>query len=249
MAKRIVYLLGTLIISIFLTNQAYSQCDAWLQITYGPAIDRDGTDSIAFIVPMYMENTCPVGAIDFYIVTDPSDVVIPIGFDTTGSRFSYWPYFNFVPHGIKARIWGIFSFPGTPDVPPLDTGVGLVCNVIFGWGCNYESNINVSLGLETVFIFDSTGYINYPTNIYSGIFYVLDEVTGGVRGDANCSGDLLGSDVTCLVGYFRGTIKCPCSLCRGDANYDFGILGSDVTFLVRYFRGLGPPPDPFYCDE
>jgi hypothetical protein len=76
-------------------------------------------------------------------------------------------------------------------------------------------------------------------------------------GDANMAlgiwpPQLIGSDVTFLVNYFRGmssspactlynpgaAIATPCFWASADANGDCMIIGSDVTKLVNYFRGL-----------
>jgi hypothetical protein len=70
------------------------------------------------------------------------------------------------------------------------------------------------------------------------------QVINWIRGDANGDGQLIGSDVTYLVNYFRGVVPRPYPDGRGDANGDGSILGSDVTYLVNYFRGTGPPPPP-----
>ena len=52
---------------------------------------------------------------------------------------------------------------------------------------------------------------------------------------------VIGSDVTYLVGYFRG-LNTPCLIGgfynSADANGDCLVIGSDVTKLVTYFRGL-----------
>jgi hypothetical protein len=52
---------------------------------------------------------------------------------------------------------------------------------------------------------------------------------------------VIGSDVTYLVTYFRGAVTA-CYLdsfwCSADANGDCQVIGSDVTRLVSYFRGL-----------
>jgi hypothetical protein len=60
---------------------------------------------------------------------------------------------------------------------------------------------------------------------------------------------VIGSDVTYLVSYFRGITR-PCIIngfyCSGDANGDCQVIGSDVTRMVTYFRGLAniiPCPD------
>jgi hypothetical protein len=67
-------------------------------------------------------------------------------------------------------------------------------------------------------------------------------------GDANMLNgqwqpQLIGSDVTYLVGYFRGLNE-PCLLdnppfyCAADANGDCLVIGSDVTKIVNYFRDI-----------
>jgi len=67
-------------------------------------------------------------------------------------------------------------------------------------------------------------------------------------GDANMGTgqwppQVIGGDVTYLVGYFRG-INQACLIgdtpfyCSGDANGDCSVIGSDVTKMVSYFRGL-----------
>ena len=55
----------------------------------------------------------------------------------------------------------------------------------------------------------------------------------------------IGSDVTFLVNYFRGSpASSPCLIsdgfwCSADVNGDCSVIGSDVTKLVQYFRGIG----------
>lgn len=67
-------------------------------------------------------------------------------------------------------------------------------------------------------------------------------------GDANGDGLLIGSDVTYLVGYFRGQNPVPDPQMAGDVNGDCLIIGSDVTYLVGYFRGNNPPPGRGDCE-
>lgn len=69
-----------------------------------------------------------------------------------------------------------------------------------------------------------------------------------VPGDANGDGHVLGSDVTYLVGYFRGLNPQPNPIYAGDANGDCRLIGSDVTYLVSYFRGIGGPPIDGDCE-
>jgi hypothetical protein len=101
------------------------------------------------------------------------------------------------------------------------------------------SNIIVTAN-ETTFVevvMQSTGYLYLPgdVNMYNGIWPPA----------------VIGSDVTYLVGYFRGVpANQPCLLdgfwASADANGDCNIIGSDVTRLVNYFRGIG---DIDFCPE
>jgi hypothetical protein len=77
-----------------------------------------------------------------------------------------------------------------------------------------------------------------------------------VPGDANDDGNVIGSDVTYMVNYFRGLGSVPPVSCwngnseswlyaAADANGDCRVIGSDITFLVTYFRGI--QPQILYC--
>jgi len=111
-----------------------------------------------------------------------------------------------------------------------------------------------------------TGLSLSPTGLLSGIPTAADSVEFVVRvndtvgasaqrqlsliitgydflpGDANGDGFVRGSDVTYLVGYFKGTAPAPEPYLAGDANGDCNVSGGDVTYLVRYFKGLGAEP-------
>jgi hypothetical protein len=107
--------------------------------------------------------------------------------------------------------------------------------------------------------------IPYDTPIYYTVFAVSDlvpeaEATDESRvrllratvreylaGDANMingqwPAQIIGGDVTYLVGYFRG-LNQACNIagfyCAADVNGDCQVIGSDVTRLVSYFRGTG----------
>ncbi len=83
----------------------------------------------------------------------------------------------------------------------------------------------------STYVDTSWGNVAYPylpgdINMYNGIW----------------PPECIGSDVTYLVGYFRGvSANQPCYLddfwASADANGDCNIIGSDVTRLVNYFRG------------
>jgi hypothetical protein len=106
---------------------------------------------------------------------------------------------------------------------------------------NYRVNGTVGQPMTGASI--STNYV-----VESG-FWVDAGATSGydyVPGDANMINaqwppQVIGSDVTYLVGYFRA-LNPPCPLdgfyASGDANGDCLVIGSDVTKMVTYFRGL-----------
>ena len=70
-----------------------------------------------------------------------------------------------------------------------------------------------------------------------------------IPGDINGDGNIMGSDVTFAVRYFKGTGNAPPRRCwyaatdtwlysAGDVNGDCRFIGSDVTYLVGYFKGI-----------
>jgi hypothetical protein len=83
-------------------------------------------------------------------------------------------------------------------------------------------------------------------------------------GDANSDDQVIGSDVTFLVNYFRAMATPPDSCWNpdtqsflysaADANGDCQVIGSDVTLIVNYFRALAdirfcPATPPFGYEE
>lgn len=160
-----------------------------------------------------------------------------------------WEYF-YAGRGVQypdsLYITGIADLPQYPlMVPPLGPGYGRIFNVLFAFPDSFNPSstldTTVEIRIDRVQVTDELGHVR---NIayYNG--QVTIHYSGIRRGDANCNGTLTGSDVTYLVGYFKGTQVEPCALRAGDANGDNRINGSDVTYLVRYFKGLGPPPPP-----
>jgi hypothetical protein len=100
---------------------------------------------------------------------------------------------------------------------------------------NYQDtsilNISVTAG--------DTTELNLAMTPAAEIYYYLP-------GDANMGvgqwpPQVIGGDVTYMIGYFRG-INPPCLLggfyCAADANGDCMLIGSDVTKMVNYFRAL-----------
>jgi len=246
MKKCMAYLLGALFLVSALPKSAVSQdCDASIIIDY-LSTDRNGLDTLSLGV--YMGNACDVGGIQFDVITNPPNVLRPIDADTTGSRVSYWElvtvgHINFN----RLRFLGFADFPNQEETPPLPEGSGLICDILFEYGCNYLTNGSVSVMLDSVRIYDSTGYEQYPTLILNSTVDVGSDVTPILRGDANCDSHQVAGDISYLVQFFSGNVDCPCSFCAGDANGDGFIVGGDVTYLVNYYGGINPTPRP--CDE
>ena len=107
---------------------------------------------------------------------------------------------------------------------------------------NYRLDGTIGQPLTGQSLSDSNG-------LQSGFWVMPGAITSAndyVPGDANMwVGQwpplVIGSDVTFLVNYFRGTTHgCLVSgfYCSGDANGDCQVIGSDVTRMVTYFRGL-----------
>jgi len=242
MTRRIGIILGISLIGIALTGSVYADCFCELA-TNSLVIDRNGFAT--FSIPAFLYNECKVGGIQLDIVTEPPGVVLPVDLDLTGSRVGYWDLLSdtTTDDSMTRRFVGIANWPGDPQTPPLDTGYGLLFNIVFQFGCNYGENTDVHITFENIFISDSTGYRIYDDIALGGGFvFVGDDVTPINRGDTNCNGTRTSSDVTYLVNFFRGIQDCPCSRCAGDANGDGNVFGSDVTFLVRFFSGSGPTP-------
>jgi hypothetical protein len=124
--------------------------------------------------------------------------------------------------------------------------------------------ISVTMGAEGLPEGEYTGdiliYSDDPENseisIAVSLFIGDSFLNQYLPGDANMPTGIwppqvIGSDVTYLVGYFRA-INGPCLLgdpgffCSADANGDCQVIGSDVTRMVTYFRGMA---DLSYCPD
>lgn len=79
-----------------------------------------------------------------------------------------------------------------------------------------------------------------------------------IPGDVNGDGNVIGSDVTYAVNYFRGVGSPPPDsvwlessqswlYAAADANGSCSFIGSDVTYLVNYFRGISN--EILFCPE
>lgn len=241
MAKRILST-GGLILAVFLFFQpSFAQnCDT-LELRLN-TIDLDRNVK-TFSCPIELWNSCPLGGLEFQILTEPAAIITPLSVNINGGVLSNWDYIGLnYRDGDSTRLFfvGIANMPGGNDVPSLSPGQWFLGEIAFRFECDFETNLEVIITADSAYATDSTGYEVYEMDLSNGAAIIGDDTA--MRGDANCNGNLIGSDVTYLVGYFRGVNPCPCSMRAGDANSDNQIIGSDVTYLVRYFGGQGPPP-------
>jgi len=245
MAKRILMFFEICIVSLLLTGSVLSQ-DCTTTISLGSlSLERNVK---TFVLPVNIENPCPIGGIHIFMTTDPPGIITPVMADTSGSRIAGWEQFDY--HNSQTNpdsfiVFGVANMPDGFDTPPLEPGDGLLFNVTIQFECGWEDCTTVDVVMGPVFICDTSGYNNYEVIIENGVVEINESTAR--RGDTNCDSLLIGSDVTYLVNYFLGNVGCPCTLCAGDPNGDDRILGSDVTYLVNYFRGINPVPGP--CDS
>jgi len=70
-----------------------------------------------------------------------------------------------------------------------------------------------------------------------------------VRGDANCDGDITGTDVTVIWQWITAATPQPCD-CEDamDANGSSGVTVADITYLATYIFQQGPEPPPPFPD-
>ncbi len=244
MAKRISMFFEICIVSLLLTGSVLSQ-DCTTTISLGSlSLERNVK---TFVLPVYIDNPCSVGGIDVHMTTDPPGIITPVMADRAGSRIAGWEVFEYNNSQANPDSFNIIAFANLSgfDTPPLEPGNGLLFNVTLQFECHWEDCMTVDVVMGPVFICDPHGDIYPDTIIVNGVVEI-DESTAR-RGDTNCDGMLIGSDVTYLVNYFLGNVGCPCTFCAGDPSGDGNIFGSDVTYLVNYFRGINPAPGP--CDS
>jgi hypothetical protein len=202
-----------------------------------------GADTIGSRLGYHMEY-------DTTIIRDSLGQIVEVIVDTI--EHLPWEYFYCEPSpSFPDSIYavGLARSNGIPPNPvALDSGRGPIFYMTFRIPSDYDTdtlvNFYIPLSIEQLFISDSFGFTN-ATYYYNGLITMTINPSLVIRGDANCNGERRGSDVTYLVGYFKGLSAGPCIVKAGDANNDNFVSGGDVTFLVRYFKGLGPEPPPY----
>jgi hypothetical protein len=231
---------------------AFAQSDECSAVFTFPSIDyidRDGRQTIS--QPLgFTNSSCPVGGINIKISTDPFGALEPVGIDTVGCRIAGFEYLDVIVNRLHhyMQVVAIANWPNAQQTPAMDTGTGTLFNILFKFGCGYQENVSVDINFDSIVVADSSGNILFDDITFNNsTIYVGNEVNPVVRGDTNCDGRRIGSDVTYLVSYFRGLTRCPCSRCAGDTNGDGLLIGSDVTYMVQYLGGRNPEPGP--CDE
>lgn len=248
MAKTISIIASVLLLTILSAGQAFSQTCWATFIIDDVYIDRG--DGAEVEIPVWFSNTCSVGGLAIQFDLSPANIFNFVDIDYDGGSIEYWDYLqdNLLqgnPSHLKMVGIANLDDPYTSPLPPGENV--LLCTIRLRFSCTYYTNTIAYIGvnMDSSSISDSSGYHVFEhIAADAGVLQIGSDLA--IRGDSNCSGQLLGSDVTYLVNYFRGLGYCPCSRCAGDANGDGNIIGSDVTYLVRYFTGAGAPPPP--CD-
>jgi hypothetical protein len=234
-------LIGVVIVVVFAVPVFAQDCYTYLTINS----HNQNRETRTFSVPAYLENNCPIGAFQLYITTDQTGIITPIEANTTGSRIAYWEYFNStrIPDDSSTlAVVAIANMPGGAETSSLDSGNGLLFNIIFEFGCDFDMNIPVNIEIDTLFFSDNTGYVLYDVITSFGNINIGEDMT--MRGDADGDSEITALDIICLLDYFRGGYSCPLSFRAGDANGDSLIKNSDISYLARYLYRSGPPPPP-----
>ena len=159
--------------------------------------------------------------------------------------------------GVSCVIAGDFDGDSDMDLAAADDGndggeIYIFRNLGY---CQFESLCVVQTGLGPEGVragdFDNDGDLDLAAACNGDRTVVVHLNIGYayVPGDANMYyGDwrpaVIGSDVTYLVNFFRGSPSNPACLLNGfyaaaDINGDCAVIGSDVTRLVNIFRGQG----------
>jgi hypothetical protein len=211
----------------------------------------------AFPDPVYFEKSDTVGCrLGYHMEYDTTIILDSLGQDTLEiivdtTEHLPWEYFYCAPSdSFPDSIYavGLARSNGIPPHPvALDSGRGPIFYMTFRIPSDFDTdtlvNFYMPLSIEQLFVSDSFGFTNV-SYFYSGSVQMTIDPSLVIRGDANCNGERRGSDVTYLVGFFKGLSAGPCIVRAGDANCDGFVSGGDVTFLVRYFKGVGPEPCP-----
>jgi len=241
MAKQLTRVSGLLLFVILFTGMAYSQ-----EVILNCASLNLDRETNTFTIPVDLSNTSPIGGIAVSFITgetDPPFIIKPVNIDRSGGRIVNWEYFTFtfgVEDSTQVRVVAIPDMPGGGYQPALPPGEGLLFNIIYEFSCDFAVDTSLTITIITADFSDSTGYILYNADLNHGSVTIGDDTA--LRGDANCDGLVIGSDITYLVSYLDGMVGCTCSLRAGDVNSDGEVNIADVVYLKRFFNAEGPPP-------
>jgi hypothetical protein len=170
----------------------------------------------------------------------------------------------------EGNTWDSYAFSGTREGPPPYNSPALVTLPgdppieIMTFSIHVKNDPDLlnevvsdaidagwnRLGFSITFGDNYGGALSH-SDYFAPIKFVSYQYTPG---DANMTNGIwppqvIGSDVTYLVSYFRGSAE-SCLInglyCAADVNGDCQVIGSDVTRLVSYFRGVA---ELAYCPD
>jgi len=241
MAKRFIGASALILFVILFSGIAVSQ-----EVVLSCASLNLDRNTKTFSVPVNLSNTCSIGGITVSFVTGesvPPFIIKPINVDRSTGRIAYFEYFNFTftaEDSTQVRVVAIPDMPGGGNQPSLPPGEGLLFNIIYEFSCDFAIDTALTIRIATADFCDSTGYVLFATDLNHGSVTIGDDTAP--RGDANCDGRVIGSDITYLVSYLDNMVGCTCSLRAGDANSDGDVNIADIVYLKRFFNAEGPPP-------
>ncbi|MCP4582272.1 MAG: carboxypeptidase regulatory-like domain-containing protein [candidate division Zixibacteria bacterium] len=251
-------------IMVWLGGQ-FNGCDIYDTTTIYP--DMNLSIPVYFMTPAdypYADLCFPLGINNAYIdsfVTADCQYHFPFTqWDIAGFELFFDNYMT----DDSANTWDSYAFKGLAEIiPPYDSPflhTGLGESPIHGLTFVVHVRDDIELDGQTITDAIGLGYFaagcdgqSFPPDCgdpmnFGNIYYI--------PGDANMLNGLwppevIGSDVTYLVNYFRdlesnGSCMLDGAFASADINGDCLVIGSDVTRLVNYFRGLS---DISYCPD
>jgi len=241
MAKQLTRVLGLILFAILFTGIAVSQ-EVIIDIA-SVNLDREVK---TFSVAVNIENTVSIGGLDMSFTTHETEspfIIKPIRIDRSVSCIADWEYFNVIfsdEDSTLVRVVAIANMPGGGNHPGLPPGEGLLFDIIYEFSCDFTVDTTLVITSDIATFTDLSGYLLYDARPAPGSVTIGDDTA--LRGDANCDGRVIGSDITYLVSYLDNMVGCTCSLRAGDANSDGQVDIADVVYLKRFFNAEGPPP-------
>ncbi len=215
------------------------------------------------IVPVYLENTDSIGALDIILSCDFSLNPVDIIYDEC--RSSYFDYkdfdINVVDEYIRIKLIADVSGSGPAPLAPVDefSADSAIAFIVFEPGCALDTAeivfdttcVEADKAQFCTVLTDEIGYDIFPEIVFNTMSFEKY-----VPGDANGSCATNISDAVYIINYVfvSGTEPFYYGY-AGDANGDCDVNVSDAVWIINYVFNNGPEPRPYcyntlnYCTE